>query len=170
MPVFHQFLNPQRIALSLLLLTVSLSMFITTDGEAKLFDSKRKAKERETVEKLQTYQPPAATSLSTQCDPYRQEVILLKHKPLLFRPLFTPRRLYLMDKHKKCIDRLMDQEYLYLKHVEIQQAPSLPPMALPLDLEKPDGGASTNTVPKQDETRTENNNAPSGDTKETRNK
>jgi hypothetical protein len=121
----------QRVALSVLAVYF---IAIVAQSQAMPFHSKRKAQEKAAIEQLKTSQPPAANSLTVQCDPLRQDVILLSHKPVLIRPFYTPRRLYLMSKHRQCIDRLMDQEYLYLKNAKIQLTPKLPPMAMPLDL------------------------------------
>ncbi len=97
-------------------------------ADARVWSRKAREKERQAVEAVQTWQPPPENALALYCDPFRQEAIRLAQKPWVLHPVFLPRRLWLMEKHRDCQSHLMDQEELYLKHVTVQQSPSLPRM------------------------------------------
>lgn len=92
------------------------------------------------VRSLQTYQPPPADSLQTYCEPIRQEIVRLQHQSFIPRLFSQPRRTWLINKHRDCKHRIMDQEYTYLKHVDIQQAPKLPALNT-----EPDASAAEKT-------------------------
>jgi hypothetical protein len=118
----------------LLLSAVLLSLFSTewsSSANALGFHSKKKNQDAQTVQQLQTYQPPPVNSLQVRCDPIKQEIVLMNHKPLLLKPFFIPRKQWLITRHEQCVHRVIDQEYIYLKHVDIQQAPQLPKMTTP---------------------------------------
>ena len=117
-----------RFCLSLglgLFLSVLLLSMTGSPTQAKLLQHKKTAAE-EAVEKVQTFQPPAADAMTRYCEPFRAKAVSLSQKPFLIRPFYGPRRMWLISQHQKCRYKLMDQEHVYLKHVDIEQAPSLP--------------------------------------------
>jgi len=111
------------------------------------FHSKKKAADNAAA-KLQTYQPPPVDSIRTRCEPYRLTVVQNNNRFLLAKPFYTPQSLYSMTKYKKCIDDVMDQEYLYLKHAEIESPTKLPKMAMPLDPDSNNSSADPSTTPQ----------------------
>ena len=98
---------------------------------------------KQVEEKVRTFQPPPPDSITRYCEPYRAEVVKLGQKPFLLRPFYAPRRWFLMSKYEKCRERFMSQEHIYLKHADIEQAPSLPKMNV--DSSKP--GAPNGNLP-----------------------
>jgi hypothetical protein len=110
-------------------------------GYALPFHSKQKAADKAAAQ-LQTFQPPAVDSIRTRCEPYRLTVVQNNNRFLLAKPFFTPQSLYLMAKYNKCINSVMDQEYLYLKHAEIENPTKMPKMAIPLDLDSNNAAGS----------------------------
>jgi hypothetical protein len=131
------------IALALAALVGFPALWRPENAAAESFRQRRKRAEA-VVQGVQTFQPPSADSLTLYCEPIRQEAIRLAQKPRLVRWAYEPRRLWLIRRHIDCNSRLMDQEYTYLKHVDIQQAPHLP--ALKLD-EDPRQGKSDSDDP-----------------------
>ena len=99
-------------------------------AEAKWF--KKEKKEQPSIE---NYEPPSETAEQDQCEPIREKVVSLnKHTPKYLRIFIVPRREYLTNKHRQCKAKLMDQEFQYLKHVDIKN-PSLE--SLPKEEEAP---------------------------------
>jgi hypothetical protein len=121
-------------SVSLILLT-GLTLWPSEGASAEGFRQRRK-REEAAVQGVQTFQPPPADSLALYCEPIRQEAVQLAQKPVFVRWAYEPRRLWLIRRHTDCTSRLMEQEYTYLKHVDIQQAPHLP--TLKLDEASPD--------------------------------
>lgn len=85
-----------------------------------------KQKEPEPDSKIESFQPPAVDALEVHCDPIRTEAVALSQKPLWRRWLYMPKHTILVKRHRRCIQNVMEQEALYLKHVNIEQAPQLP--------------------------------------------
>lgn len=98
-------------------------------ADAWWFSRKKKADDA-AVEKVRTYQPPPENAVTVQCDPYRRQAALLGQKPLMTTMFYIPKRLRLQNKYRTCKSNLMEQERIYLKHVDIEQAPSLPKMKM----------------------------------------
>jgi hypothetical protein len=117
-------LSPHTWSIGLLSLGIILSCGIEA-AQAKPISQKKKL-EREAVEKVQTFQPPPPDAMTRDCEPYRAEVSALYHKPFFLRPFYIPKRGWLAHKYQNCRQGLMNQEYTYLKHADIEQAPSLP--------------------------------------------
>jgi hypothetical protein len=110
-----------------------LLLFLTVFGafmpaNAKWMSKKAKQQEQEVVQKVQTFQPPPENAMQMYCEPYRKEAADLGAKNAVVRTLYKPRQLWLMNQYHKCTDDLMTQEHQYLKHVDIELAPSLPKM------------------------------------------
>jgi hypothetical protein len=119
-------LSTQTLAIGLLSLGIVLMSGIEP-AQAKPLTPKQK-QEKEAVEKVQTFQPPPPDAMTRECEPYRAEVSALYRKPFIVRPFYAPKRAWMAHKHQKCRQSLMNQEYTYLKHADIEQAPSLPKM------------------------------------------
>lgn len=117
--------------------------FMITPADAKWFGPKKPTPEQEAVQKVQTFQPPPPEAVTRYCEPYRAEVVTLNHKPLLARPFYIPRRTWLIHEYQKCRHELMNQEATYLKHADIEQAPSLPKISPSL----PQPGGSNGNLP-----------------------
>lgn len=94
-------------------------------AHAKWF-GKKKEKANQAVEQVRTYQPPPENAVGQYCEPYRLEAAELSKKPLWLKPFYAPARGIAMHKHRECKKALMEQERVYLKHVDIEQSPSLP--------------------------------------------
>lgn len=97
-------------------------------ADAKWF-GKREVPENDPARQVQTFQPPPENAMVLYCEPYRKEAAELAQKNILVKPLFEPRRMWLMSEYRKCTHDLMTQEHQYLKHVDIELSPSLPKMA-----------------------------------------
>ncbi len=108
-----------------LILLVLAWVTVVSPVHARLFHHQKTAAE-EAVEKVQTFQAPAADAMTRYCEPYRAKAAALSQKPFFIRPFYGPQRMWLISKHQKCRYKVMDQEHVYLKHVDIEQAPSLP--------------------------------------------
>ena len=76
---------------------------------------------------IEIYQPPPADTIIRECDPIKAEIQNIYKKNAFVRTFLIPRREYLLGKHKKCKRRFADQEYDYLKHIEIAN-PALDPL------------------------------------------
>lgn len=87
---------------------------------------KRKSKEPDASDKVRTYQPPPADAMKDYCEPYRKRASDLTILPWWQKPFVIPQRNWAIHQHQKCTDNLMQQEWEYLRHADIQQAPSLP--------------------------------------------
>jgi hypothetical protein len=109
------------ISLALLLLMSGLS------AEARWMSKKEKEKDA-AVKGVQTYQPPVANAMQVYCEPFRRDAALISRKPRLIRPLYAPRKAWLIREHEKCKANLMTQETEYLRHADIAIPPSLPKM------------------------------------------
>lgn len=94
-------------------------------ANAGLFQKKTSEKDA-AAQQVQTYQPPPINGLALYCDPIRKKAAEISRKPALLRVLYIPRKNWLIAEHSKCKVRVMAQEGEYLKHVNIQQPPSLP--------------------------------------------
>jgi hypothetical protein len=90
--------------------------------------AKKVASENDPVQQVQTFQPPPENAMTLYCEPYRKQVVVLNQKNWVFKPFYTPRRLWLMNEYHKCTNKLMTQEHQYLKHADIELPPSLPKM------------------------------------------
>jgi hypothetical protein len=130
---------------SVFALLFSVAMLVNTvlqPADAKWF-GKKSSKKDEAVEKVRTYQPPPENAIALYCEPYRQEAVELSHKPRLLKIFYAPRRGWAIRKHRECKDSLMQQEHTYLKHVDIERAPSLPKLKTDIDSKaQPQTGAS----------------------------
>ncbi|HEY9687194.1 MAG TPA: hypothetical protein V6C52_09485 [Coleofasciculaceae cyanobacterium] len=125
------------------LLTVSCVLFSAMpQAEAWPFGKKAKAA-KEAVKQVQTYQPPPADAQMTQCEPIRRKIVKINKGSKIGRTLMAPRTAFLTAKHTKCKQRLMDQEFEYLKHVDIEQSPSLPKLKTDTPTEQPAGGGQS---------------------------
>lgn len=107
-------------------LCAAIALGVAAQTASALPFVKKKPVEDPAVEQLKTYQPPSENAVTLYCDPFRKEAAVLSRKPGYLKPFYIPRRLWLMDEHRKCKDELMEQERIYLKHADIEQAPSLP--------------------------------------------
>lgn len=77
---------------------------------------------------VETHLPPPANALETDCEPIRKKINAIYKKPFGIRQLYLPRREYLIAKHRRCRADLAEQEYDYLKHIDVSQPPSLRPL------------------------------------------
>jgi hypothetical protein len=75
---------------------------------------------------IESFQPPAADALTVDCDAFRIKAVTLRQKPVWIRWLYMPSHAHLVSKHHQCVKGVMEQEMLYLKHVDIEQPPTLP--------------------------------------------
>jgi hypothetical protein len=142
-----RFLRPLVFPTSVLsILLTGLTLWPSEGASAEGFRQRRK-REEAAVQGVQTFQPPPADSLALYCEPIRQEAVQLAQKPVLVRWAYEPRRLWLIRRHTDCTSRLMEQEYTYLKHVDIQQAPHLP--ALKLDDAPRDASSDKDPIKKE---------------------
>ena len=126
--------------LSLSLLCVGLALSATVPAAQAKWGSQKKKAEQEAVEKVRTYQPPPPEAITRYCEPYRAEAAQIYEKGILARFFYGPRRMWLMHEYQKCRSELMNQEYVYLKHADIEQSPSLPKLT-------PKTGASNGNLP-----------------------
>jgi hypothetical protein len=140
MPHFHRFI------VSLSLLLFSELAVLPMRLEAREHRPSSKEVDAAAVRSIQTYQPPPADSLQVYCEPIRLEVVRLSRQSFIPRLFSGPRRAWLVRKHRDCKHRIMDQEYTYLKHVDIQQAPQLPSLKT-----QPEAPADT-TLPTEEKT------------------
>ncbi len=83
-------------------------------------------KDKPEADPIQTYQPPAVNALEMYCEPLRQRAAELDKTPKALKLFVQPRRAFLIREHEKCKAEFMQQEHDYLKHVDVQQSPSLP--------------------------------------------
>lgn len=103
---------------------------LVPNAEARLFQRKKAKEDAAAVEKVRTYQPPPENAVTLYCEPYRKEAAELSQKPRLVKLFYEPRRVWLINQHRKCKSGLMAQEHLYLKHVDIERTPSLPKLKM----------------------------------------
>jgi hypothetical protein len=116
----------QRSRIAILFMTLALMGTIALPSAHAKWFGKKKEKENQAVEQVRTYQPPPETAVSDYCEPYRREAAELAQKPFFMKPFYAPKRGIAMHKHRECKKALMEQERTYLKHVDIEQSPSLP--------------------------------------------
>lgn len=112
-------------------ITLGLLGGIIAPAEAKWFKTKQDKVNDALSKQVQTFQAPATDALSMYCEPYRKEAAELSHANPLIKPFVGPRRSWLIRQHEKCKHEYMSQEMNYLKHVDVQQAPSLPRLSTP---------------------------------------
>ncbi len=120
---------------ALCLLVGCLALAFAQPVQARWF-AKKTPPENDPVKQVQTFQPPPENAMLTYCEPYRKSAVDLSKKPLLLKPFYEPRLLWLMNAYHKCTNELMTQEHEYLKHVDIELPPSLPkmkPVVLPIN-------------------------------------
>lgn len=92
-------------------------------------------KKKEKGPDIENYEPPDENAFELQCEPIRRKILDLNEKVPKYAHIFiVPQREILMARHRDCKQRIMDQEFQYLKHVDIRN-PSLPP--LDVDEENP---------------------------------
>lgn len=128
----------------------SLFWGVLTSPEASAWPFGKKAKEKEAAaEQVRTFQPPPEDAVKRYCEPIRLEAVEISKKPRLIRPLFAPRKAQVIRKHQKCVTNLMRQEYQYLKHVDIQQSPSLPKLKTDAPDLKPPVVSAPEAVPAE---------------------
>jgi hypothetical protein len=125
----------RRLTFLFLSLGLMLTAISGSAANAKWF---RKAEKPDVTlaKQIQTYQPPPDNALQLYCEPIRNEIVALSHKPKFLSLAYKPRMVWLMHEHEKCKTSLMEQERQYLKHVDIQQSPELPKIktdATPVD-------------------------------------
>jgi len=85
-------------------------------------------KKKEKGPDIENYEPPAPDAMDMQCDPIRRKIVDLNEKVPKYAHIFiVPQREILMARHRSCRERLMNQEFQYLKHVDIRN-PSLAPL------------------------------------------
>lgn len=108
-------------------LAVLLTASVHSLADAKWF-GKKEVPENDPARQIQTFQPPPENAMLMYCEPYRKEAAELAGKNALMKAFFEPRRMWLMSEYRKCTNELMTQEHQYLKHVDIELAPSLPKM------------------------------------------
>lgn len=96
-------------------------------ADAKWFGKKEEPAD-DPAKQIQTFQPPPENAMLMYCEPYRKEASELANKNVLMKAFYEPRRMWLMGEYRKCTNELMTQEHEYLKHVDIELAPSLPKM------------------------------------------
>jgi hypothetical protein len=117
--------------------------------QAKWLGKKKKV-ESQAVEQVRTYQPPPENAVATYCEPYRHEAAELAQKPRLLKPFYAPRRGIAMHKYRECKKALMEEERVYLKHVDIEKSPSLPKLKTETQqAEPPMSGEPTNATGHQ---------------------
>lgn len=129
-------------------LLILLGITALSSAHAKWFGKKKKA-ESQAVEQVRTYQPPPENAVATYCEPYRREAAELSQKPRLVKVFYAPRRGRAMHKYRECKKALMEEERIYLKHVDIERSPSLPKLKTetPVAPAAPAGsGESTNAA------------------------
>ncbi|MEB3286291.1 MAG: hypothetical protein VKJ04_02190 [Vampirovibrionales bacterium] len=104
-------------------------------------------KDKEKPPEIENFEPPSEDAFITQCDPIRQQVVNLNDKtPKYLRIFIVPRREYLQHKHRRCKARVMNQEFQYLKHVDIKN-PTLP--KIPSESELQAAPEKPSTTPEQ---------------------
>jgi hypothetical protein len=131
----------KRFQVALAVLLAVSCLLLTAMPQAEAWPFGKKAKEaKEAVQKVQTYQPPPADAQMTQCEPIRRKIVKINKGSKITRTLMSPRTAFLVSKHTKCKQRLMDQEFEYLKHVDIEQSPSLPRFKTDTPTTSPAGG------------------------------
>jgi hypothetical protein len=100
---------------------------------------KRQSKEPDASEKVRTYQPPPADSMRDYCEPYRKQASDLTYVSWWKKPFVIPQRNWAIHQHQKCTGNLMQQEWEYLRHADIQQPPSLPKLKVDDAVKTPGG-------------------------------
>lgn len=109
------------------MLLLALLCLLAAPADAKwLWFGKDEEKGPSPAQQLETFQPPPADAIERYCEPIRREVVLLNGKPAAQRLMLQPKILRLIRKHEQCKAEFMQQEMEYLRHVDIQQPPSLP--------------------------------------------
>ena len=68
---------------------------------------------------IEVFQPPPADTLERECGAIKRDIQDIYRKNVVTRHLLIPKREYLLAKHERCKKRFADQEYKYLKHIEI---------------------------------------------------
>lgn len=127
--------NVQILLISLLLLQT-----LALPSEAAWL--RPKSKEPDASEKVRTYQPPPANAMEEYCEPFRKRAYDLSIVPSWQKPFVVPQRTWAISRHRKCVDNLMQQEWEYLRHADIQKGPSLPKLRVEDNVNEPEGGAS----------------------------
>jgi hypothetical protein len=127
--------NVQMIVISLLMLQA-----LVLPSEAAWL--KQKPKEPDASEKVRTYQPPPANAMEEYCEPYRKRAYDLSNVHFWQKPFVIPQRTWAISRHRKCTDNLMQQEWEYLRHADIQKGPSLPKLRVEEQSSPQEGGAS----------------------------
>lgn len=122
---FHRFSQFRNLVLSALSLLV-VFVFLCPHADARWFWQKKPKKGLTPAEQVQTFQPPPDNAIKLYCEPYRVKAVKLNQKPRLLKIFYAPRISWLVHKNRECKNKIMDQEYTYLKHVDIEQSPRLP--------------------------------------------
>lgn len=123
---------------------ISLVMLLAFGLSSEAALLKHKAKEPDAAEKVRTYQPPPPNAMEDYCEPYRKRVYDLSQVPFWQKPFVIPQRNWAISRHQKCTDNLMQQEWEYLRHADIQKGPSLP--KLRVDESKTPAGDAPNAA------------------------
>lgn len=113
--------------------SLMLALMLLPSADAFWFNRKDKGKKEaeEAAKAVQTFQPPSADALEMYCEPIRKEALAISNLPRMQRMIMRPRKSWLIHQHEKCKKDYMTQEYEYLKHADIQRAPSLPKLKAP---------------------------------------
>jgi len=109
---------------------------------------KKKERPLTPAERIRTYQPPPENAMTRDCDPIKQKVYHLTHvhwwqKPFVFIP-----KTRAVSRHQHCVNRVMAEEWEYLRHADIPNPPQLPKM-------------TTSGMPSPDESHAVPDNPPS---------
>ncbi len=106
----------RQIVSGILLCVLTLCL---TSAEANwLTDKFKKDKQDEVV----TYEAPPQGAMDEHCGPLREKLVELHSKPGYVQPFLMPRIAQLMRKYNHCKEAFMEQEFKYLKHVDVKPA------------------------------------------------
>ncbi|MEM0950614.1 MAG: hypothetical protein AAGI66_00545 [Cyanobacteria bacterium P01_H01_bin.74] len=103
-----------------------LAYFIFASPLASAWWFKKESNKENTEPTIETYQPPPEGSIETRCEPIRQKAVIMNEKPLWRRWAYMPYHVVLVKRHRHCVQTVMEEETLYLRHIDTEQVPSLP--------------------------------------------
>lgn len=106
--------QPHTPFLAFLLASILVLMASSTQAMAKW-----KFWDKSDEPEIEVFQPPPADTLERECGPIKQDIQDIYRKNAVMRHLLIPKREYLLAKHERCKKNFADQEYKYLKHIEI---------------------------------------------------
>ncbi len=115
MMVMQQHNSRRWLASGLATVLLGVMLFVVVPSSWAIWPFKKKDK----PPAIENYEPPAFDAKERECEPIRQEIRDIYSKSPAAKAFLIPKREYLLSKHRKCVERILTQEYEYLKHADV---------------------------------------------------